>query len=74
MEVKFPIVAGSIVLVAIALAVRSHFERMKLTEIRAFELGRQSASTSTQSEPTRTEVLSSANFASYIAGGGNARA
>lgn len=72
MEVKFPIVAGSIVLVAIALAVRSHFERMKLAEIRAFELGRQSASS--QSEPTRTEVLSSANFAAYIAGGGNARA
>lgn len=64
MEVRFPVVAGSIVLVAIALAVRSHFERMKFTEIRAFELGKQAAKSEADNE--RPAVLSSYNFSQFV--------
>ena len=70
MEIRFPVVAGSSVLVAIALAVRSHFERMKFAEIRAFELGKRSAKSE---EENGRPTLSSYNFSTYVSES-NARA
>lgn len=61
MEIRFPIVALAIAGVAVAIAVRRHFEKMKLTQLRYFELGRQSVI-----NPTAKTEVSSSNFAMYV--------
>jgi len=61
MEIRFPVVALAFAGVAVALAVRAHFTRMRLTELRAFELGRQSVSDS-----NKQAGVNSANFGLYV--------
>lgn len=66
MEVRFPVVVGAIVLVAVAVGLRSHFERMALAEERAFFLGRQSVPKSETPKQPQSEPLMSSNFAFYV--------
>ena len=68
MEVRFPVVVLTILGVAAAVAVRAHFTRMRLTELRAFELGRQSVE-----DRTKQSSLSSNSFSLYVREQSNAR-
>lgn len=68
MEVRFPVAVLTAIGVAVALAIRSHFTRMRLTEQRAFELGRQSVM-----QTNKPSEVSSANFGMYVREQSNAR-
>jgi hypothetical protein len=61
MEIRFPVVALAFAGVAVALAVRAHFNRMRMTELRAFELGRQSVTDS-----NKPSGVNSASFGLYV--------
>ena len=66
MEIRFPVVVGAIALVAIAIGVKSHFERMELAERRAFFLGRESVPKNAPVLQPQSEPLMSSNFAFYV--------
>ena len=68
MEIRFPVVVLTILGVATAVAIRAHFTRMRLTEQRAFELGRQSVM-----QTNKPSEVNSANFGMYVREQSNVR-